>query len=141
MSIRNRLPSPVHPRKPVDQTEHKQSRALVEDSIAAGYCAAPHTRRAHIVDRLRRQRGGIRAEWPARSFVVERCGTSGDLPSHHLAPTFSRSQVVKPPRFNAHYDIEDVDPVDGATWKLELAGLIKDKRPWTAQQIYQLPEQ
>ena len=59
----------------------------------------------------------------------------------HLAPTFSPSQVVKPPRFNAYYDIEHVKPVDGATWKLELAGLIKDKRPWTLPQIYQLPEQ
>jgi DMSO/TMAO reductase YedYZ molybdopterin-dependent catalytic subunit len=59
---------------------------------------------------------------------------------HHLAPTFSRSQVVKPPRFNAHYDITEVKPVNGATWTLELAGLI-NKRPWTAQQIYRLPEQ
>ena len=53
----------------------------------------------------------------------------------------AQSQVVKPPRFNAYYDIEDVKPVDGATWKLELAGRIDDKRPWTAQQIYELPEQ
>ena len=59
----------------------------------------------------------------------------------HLAPTFSEAQVVKPPRFNAHYNIDEVMPVDGATWELELAGLIKDKRPWTLQQIYQLPEQ
>ena len=51
---------------------------------------------------------------------------------NHLAPTFSAAQVVKPPRFNAYYDIEDVKPVDGATWKLELAGRIDDKRPWTA---------
>lgn len=60
---------------------------------------------------------------------------------NHLAPTFSESQVVKPPRFNAHYDIEDVQPVDASGWKLELSGLIADKRPWTAQQIYQMPEQ
>jgi DMSO/TMAO reductase YedYZ molybdopterin-dependent catalytic subunit len=60
---------------------------------------------------------------------------------NHLAPTFSPSQVVKPPRFNAYYDVEDVAPVDAATWKLELAGLIQDKRPWTASQIYALPEQ
>jgi DMSO/TMAO reductase YedYZ molybdopterin-dependent catalytic subunit len=59
----------------------------------------------------------------------------------HLAPTFSPSQVVKPPRFNAYYDIENVRPVDGATWKLELAGLIADKRPWTLSQIDRLPEQ
>jgi DMSO/TMAO reductase YedYZ molybdopterin-dependent catalytic subunit len=59
----------------------------------------------------------------------------------HLAPTFRVEQVVKPPRFNAYYDIEDLKPVDGATWKLELVGRIADKRPWTAQRIYQLPEQ
>jgi DMSO/TMAO reductase YedYZ molybdopterin-dependent catalytic subunit len=59
----------------------------------------------------------------------------------HLAPTFSPSQVVKPPRFNAYYDIEDVEPIDGGDWKLELAGLIDDKRPWTVGQIYQLPEE
>ena len=52
-----------------------------------------------------------------------------------------RTQVVKPPRFNAHYGVEDVMPVDGASWKLELAGLIEDKRPWTAEEIYALPEQ
>ena len=60
---------------------------------------------------------------------------------HHLAPTYREDQVVKPPRFNAYYDVEDVKPVDGASWKLELAGLIQDKRPWAAQQIYQLPEE
>lgn len=60
---------------------------------------------------------------------------------NHLAPTYSVDQVAKPPRFNAYYDVEDVKPVDGASWKLELAGLIQDKRPWTAQQIYQLPEE
>ena len=47
---------------------------------------------------------------------------------NHLAPTFSPDQVVKPPRFNAFYDVEDVQPVDASTWKLELAGLIGDKR-------------
>jgi DMSO/TMAO reductase YedYZ molybdopterin-dependent catalytic subunit len=60
---------------------------------------------------------------------------------NHLAPTFTEDQVVKPPRFNAYYNIEDVEPVDGKTWKLELAGLIENKAPWTAQQIYGLPEQ
>jgi DMSO/TMAO reductase YedYZ molybdopterin-dependent catalytic subunit len=60
---------------------------------------------------------------------------------NHLAPTFREDQVVKPPRFNAYYDIEDVKPVERASWKLELAGLIDDKAPWTADQIYGLPEQ
>ncbi len=60
---------------------------------------------------------------------------------NHLAPTFSEADVVKPPRFNAYYDIEDIAPVDVATWKLELAGRIQDKRAWTASEIYALPEQ
>jgi len=59
----------------------------------------------------------------------------------HLAPTYPESQVVKPPRFNAFYDIEEVKPVDGETWKLELAGRIDEKRPLSIEEIYRLPEQ
>ena len=59
----------------------------------------------------------------------------------HLAPTFSEADVVKPPRYNAYYEIDEVAPVDEATWKLELAGLIDDKRPWTARDIRALPEE
>jgi DMSO/TMAO reductase YedYZ molybdopterin-dependent catalytic subunit len=58
-----------------------------------------------------------------------------------LAPTYSAAEVVKPPRFNAYYEIERVKPVDIGTWKLELAGLIQDKRSWTLDQIYAIPEQ
>ena len=58
-----------------------------------------------------------------------------------LAPTYPASMVVKPPRFNAFYEIEDVKPVDVSAWKLELAGLIADKQPWTAARIATLPKQ
>jgi DMSO/TMAO reductase YedYZ molybdopterin-dependent catalytic subunit len=57
-----------------------------------------------------------------------------------LAPTYAESQVRKPPRFNAFYGIDDVKPVDISTWKLELAGLIADKRPWTLEAINGLPQ-
>lgn len=57
-----------------------------------------------------------------------------------LAPTYAPSQVLKPPRYNAYYEIEKVMPVDGATWQLELAGLIADKRPWNTRQIAALPQ-
>src|SRR3954470_2767833 len=60
---------------------------------------------------------------------------------NHLAPTYREDQVVKPPRFNAFYEIDDVKPVDGQTWKLEVAGLVHNKAPWTAEHIYGLPEQ
>jgi DMSO/TMAO reductase YedYZ molybdopterin-dependent catalytic subunit len=57
-----------------------------------------------------------------------------------LAPTFTEAEVVKPPRFNAYYDVEKVRPVDAATWKLELAGLINEKKPWTAPELAALPQ-
>ncbi len=57
-----------------------------------------------------------------------------------LAPTYPASMVLKPPKFNAYYDITDVKPVDAAGWKLELSGLVADKRPWTAQQLAGLPQ-
>ena len=59
----------------------------------------------------------------------------------HLAPTFTEAEVLKPPRFEAYYGIADVSPVDVSNWKLELGGLIADKRSWTAAQIYAQPEQ
>ena len=57
-----------------------------------------------------------------------------------LAPTFSPDQVLKPPRFNAFYPVEKIKPVDGPSWRLELAGLINDKRPLTRDNIAALPE-
>ena len=57
-----------------------------------------------------------------------------------LAPTYPVSMVLKPPKFNAYYDVDKVKPVDGATWKLELGGLIADKTPWNVGQIAALPE-
>jgi DMSO/TMAO reductase YedYZ molybdopterin-dependent catalytic subunit len=58
-----------------------------------------------------------------------------------LAPTYPASMVLKPPRFNAYYDIMDVKPVDGSTWRLELSGLIGDRTPWNVEKISALPEQ
>jgi DMSO/TMAO reductase YedYZ molybdopterin-dependent catalytic subunit len=58
---------------------------------------------------------------------------------NHLAPTYPASMILKPPKFNAYYDITHVKPVDAANWKLELSGLIADKRPWTLEQLMTLP--
>ena len=58
-----------------------------------------------------------------------------------LAATYPVTQVVKPPRFNAHFGIEDLEPVDVAAWKQEFAGLIADRKPWTLERIGALPEQ
>jgi DMSO/TMAO reductase YedYZ molybdopterin-dependent catalytic subunit len=60
---------------------------------------------------------------------------------NHLAPTYPASMILRPPKFNAYYDAMDVKPVDGTNWRLELSGLIADKRPWTLPQISALPQQ
>ena len=57
-----------------------------------------------------------------------------------LAPEYPASQVLKPPRFNAYYDIEKMHPVDGDRWRLELAGLIGDKRSWTRADFAAMPQ-
>ena len=58
----------------------------------------------------------------------------------HLAPTYPASMILRPPKFNAYYDVMDVKPVDAATWKLELSGLIADKRPWTLPDLQAMPQ-
>ena len=57
-----------------------------------------------------------------------------------LAPTYPASMVLKPPKFNAYYDVMDVKPVDGAKWRLALSGLVADKRPWTVPDLQALPQ-
>ena len=57
-----------------------------------------------------------------------------------LAPTYPASMILRPPKFNAYYDVMDVKPVNGATWRLELSGLVADKRPWTLQDLQALPQ-
>ena len=59
---------------------------------------------------------------------------------HKLAPTYPASQVLNPPKFNAYYDVDKVRPVDGTRWRLELSGLIADKRPWSVDQVNALPQ-
>ena len=60
---------------------------------------------------------------------------------NRLAPTYPASMVLKPPRFNAYFDIMDVKPVDGPGWRLELSGLVGNKAPWTLEQFNTLPQQ
>jgi DMSO/TMAO reductase YedYZ molybdopterin-dependent catalytic subunit len=142
MSIRTRTPSIFRPRKAVDQGVLTQNRALVDDINRRNVL-----RGAMSLGALSLLTGCDVSEDDSVQKVLRTVSAWNDrvqaaiFRPHHLAPTYSASQVVKPPRFNAYYDIEDVKPIDGATWKLELAGRIENKNSWTAQQIYQLPEQ
>jgi DMSO/TMAO reductase YedYZ molybdopterin-dependent catalytic subunit len=142
MSIRTRTPSIFRPRKPIDQSVLTADRALVDDINRRNLL-----RGAVSLGALTLLTGCDVSEEPSVQSALRAVSSWNDgvqellFRGNHLAPTFSPAQVVKPPRFNAHFDIEDVDPIDAASWKLELAGLISDKRPWTARQIYQFPEQ
>jgi len=42
-------------------------------------------------------------------------------------------------RHNAFYPEDQAPQLDPATYRLELSGAIGDKRPWTVDQLYQLP--
>ena len=57
-----------------------------------------------------------------------------------LAPTFPESMVLKPPVFNAYYEVDEVKPIDGDTWRLDVRGLLDNKKPWTRDDIAKLPE-
>src|SRR5262249_29799051 len=131
-----------HPRKSVDLAALRQSGVLVNDFNRRGV-----VRGALTLGALAMLTGCDVSEEESVQNALRAVSSWNDAVQaaifrpDHLAPTFSPSEVVKPPRFNAYYDIEDVRPIDGTTWQLELAGLIEDKHSWTAQQIYELPEQ
>ena len=58
-----------------------------------------------------------------------------------LAPTYTEAEVLKPPRFNAYYPLDKVKPVDQTAWRLELAGLVGDRTPWTVERFAAMPQQ
>ncbi len=61
--------------------------------------------------------------------------------SNRLAPTFSQADITKPFPFNAYYSQGKSPVVDRATFKLELSGMIADRKPWTLEQLRALPQQ
>jgi len=57
-----------------------------------------------------------------------------------LAQTYPDSMIKVPFPFNAYYDVDQVREVDGATWKLEVTGLVADKKSWTLAELAALPQ-
>jgi DMSO/TMAO reductase YedYZ molybdopterin-dependent catalytic subunit len=142
MGIRTKTPSLLRPEQGVDQSILREHRRLIEEidrrkllrgTLSLGaltvLTGCDVTNQSAVQSILR----GVSAFNDRVQELIFR--------PNHLAPTFSEAQVVKPPRFNAYYDPDEVRPVDGRSWKLELGGRIADKRPWTLPQIYELPEQ
>src|SRR5271154_2788281 len=121
MSIRTRTPSLFRPRKGIDQGVLTQNRALVDDINRRNVL-----RGAVSLGALSLLTGCDVSEDDSVQKVLRTVSAWNDgvqetiFRPNHLARTYSPSQVVKPPRFNAHFPIEDVKPIDGATWQLEL---------------------
>jgi DMSO/TMAO reductase YedYZ molybdopterin-dependent catalytic subunit len=57
-----------------------------------------------------------------------------------LAPEYPESMAVKDFRYNAWYQAPLAPVIDASDYRLELAGLIADKRPWSVRQLYALPQ-
>jgi DMSO/TMAO reductase YedYZ molybdopterin-dependent catalytic subunit len=58
-----------------------------------------------------------------------------------LAPTYPESMVDRTFRFNAYYDEDDAPEVDGETYRLEVGGLVDEKKSWTLPELYALPQE
>ena len=59
---------------------------------------------------------------------------------NRLAPTYPDSMITRPFPFNAFYGESEVKEVDGDLWRLELSGLMMDKKPWSLAQLRNLPQ-
>ena len=57
-----------------------------------------------------------------------------------LAPEFPESRITRPFPFNGYYPESEVREIDGKSYKLELAGMIQKKKPWTLTDLYALPQ-
>jgi DMSO/TMAO reductase YedYZ molybdopterin-dependent catalytic subunit len=60
--------------------------------------------------------------------------------SARMAPTYSEADFTDPFPFNAYYPLNEVRHVDGGSWRLELSGMIADRRSWTLADLAALPQ-
>lgn len=58
-----------------------------------------------------------------------------------LAPIYPESAITRPFPFNAFYREDEAPEVDGGTFRLELAGLVRDRRPWSLDELAALPQE
>lgn len=137
-----RVPSPFRPAEGIDQSILDENRALIRQIERRGIL-----RGGISLGALAMLGGCDITNGRAVTSTLEMISGWNDkvaawlFDPNKLARTYTEAEVVKPPRFNAFYDVENVKPVDGAAWRLELAGKIADKRPWTVERMAAMPEQ
>jgi DMSO/TMAO reductase YedYZ molybdopterin-dependent catalytic subunit len=57
-----------------------------------------------------------------------------------LAPEFPESRITTPFPFNAYYGESELRSVDATDYKLEISGLVREKKPWRLPELYALPQ-
>jgi DMSO/TMAO reductase YedYZ molybdopterin-dependent catalytic subunit len=59
---------------------------------------------------------------------------------NRLAPIYPDSMITRPFPFNAYYGPDEAPEVDPASYKLQVGGLVENKKSWTLEELYQLPQ-
>jgi DMSO/TMAO reductase YedYZ molybdopterin-dependent catalytic subunit len=57
-----------------------------------------------------------------------------------LAPTYSESMITRPFPFNAYYGEDEIREVDADSYRLEVTGMVADRRMWTLAELQALPQ-
>jgi DMSO/TMAO reductase YedYZ molybdopterin-dependent catalytic subunit len=57
-----------------------------------------------------------------------------------LAPEYAESAITRPFPFNAFYGEDEIPEIDQEDYRLELAGMIRDRKPWSLSELYALPQ-
>jgi len=58
-----------------------------------------------------------------------------------LAPTYPDSMITKPFPFNAYYGEREIPKVIESDYRLEVTGLVTDKRTWTLAELRGMPQE
>ena len=60
---------------------------------------------------------------------------------NRLAPTYPESMITRPFPFNAYYSEAEVRQVEESSFRLEVAGMVADKRKWTLPELRAMPQE
>jgi DMSO/TMAO reductase YedYZ molybdopterin-dependent catalytic subunit len=139
--MRSPTPALHGPAKPIDQTVLHENQKLVESIRRRGFLRGAVSLGAltMLTGCDVTNKGGVQSVLRAMSAWNDRVQAILFSPTR-LAREYPASRVMHPPRWNAFYGREMVKDIDPSTWKLELAGMIGDKRPWALRDIHALPE-
>jgi DMSO/TMAO reductase YedYZ molybdopterin-dependent catalytic subunit len=58
-----------------------------------------------------------------------------------LAPTYPESAITRPFPFNGYYSVDEAPVVDPADYKFQVGGLVDNKKSWTLEELYKLPQE